>query len=228
MVHNDSANADFRPMIDLYDFIQALNEVSLPTDIVNPSASGMTANIILQTWKVKEGQRFCTNFVLGEMGTGIPYSIGAGLATGRRVLHIEGDGGFQLNIQELETISRLNLPIIIFVINNNGYHSIRLSQQAAFGRLTGADDTSGLTLPSLSSIARAYNIHYCYVRYGLDIKEYEPPNMGTIMWRGVSLEKISTPSIVEVFADPNQQYRHRVKSKLVDGKMTTAPMNEVE
>ena len=136
-------------MIDLYDFITALNDASLPTDIINPSASGMAANIILQTWKVKKGQRFVTNFVLGEMGAGLPGSIGAALATGRRVIHVEGDGGFQLNIQELETIRRLNLPIIIFVINNNGYHSIRLSQQANFGRLTGADDTSGLTLPDL-------------------------------------------------------------------------------
>lgn len=201
--------------VDLYQFIQALNEASLHTDIINPSASGMTANIILQTWKVKKGQRFCTNFVLGEMGAGLPYSIGAALATGKRVIHIEGDGGFQLNIQELETVRRLNLPIIMFIINNNGYHSIRLSQQKAFGRLTGADDTSGLTLPNLEKIAIAYNLGYWKIENSFDDG----------LPFGLNIEK---PCIVEVFANPDQQFRHRVKSKLIDGKMMTAPMNEVD
>lgn len=201
-------------MIDLYDFVSALNKASKSYDIINPSASGMTANIILQTWKVKPGQRFITNFVLGEMGAGLPYSIGAALATGRRVIHIEGDGGFQLNIHELETIRRLNLPIIMFIINNNGYASIRDSQMKNFGRLTGADDTSGLTLPSLEDIAIAYKIDYSFL---LEIDNYFDLFLS-----------YETPYIVEVFADPNQQYRHRVKSKLVDGKMVTVPMNEVE
>ena len=201
-------------MIDLYDFVKTLNDASLPTDIINPSASGMTANIILQTWKVKQGQRFCTNFVLGEMGAGLSYSIGAALATGRRVIHIEGDGGFQLNIQDLETVHRLNLPIIMFIINNNGYHSIRLSQMAAFGRLTGADDTSGLTLPYIPKIAQAYDIDGRIVSDCNEINDIM--NLNTY------------PLLIEIWADPNQQYLHRVKSKLVDGKMVTAPMNEVE
>ncbi len=214
-------------MIDAYEFIRALNEASQPGDIINPSASGTTCQMILQTWKLKKGQRFCTNFVLGEMGAGLPYSIGAALATGRRILHIEGDGGFQLNIQELETIRRLNLPIIIFVINNNGYHSIRLSQQAAFGRLTGADDTSGLTLPNLKDIADGYHIWYsclsdknCQIctRHGTWIFKD---------WKKALADGLPF-GIIEVFANPAQQFRHRVKSKLIDGKMVTAPMNEVD
>jgi acetolactate synthase-1/2/3 large subunit len=201
-----------RLMIDLYDFVTALNEASLPTDIINPSASGTSANIILQIWKVKPGQRFITNFVLGEMGAGLPFSIGAALATGKRIIHIEGDGGFQLNIQELETIRRLNLPIIMFIINNNGYHSIRTSQMSAFGRVTGADDSSGLTLPRTKGIAHAYGINY--------MELYHHSQTDFALHNG-------TPLICEVFADNNQQYRHRVPSKLVDGKMTTAPMDEV-
>jgi acetolactate synthase-1/2/3 large subunit len=197
-------------MIDLYDFCTALNEASLPTDIINPSASGTAANIILQTWKVKHGQRFITNFVLGEMGAGLPYSIGAAMATGKRIIHVEGDGGFQLNIQELETIRRLNLPIIMFIISNNGYASIRSSQMSAFGRVTGADNTSGVTLPSLWSVAEAYEIDW-----------YE-------IWDAdqVNLE-LDMPCLIEVNTYPAQQYRHRVKSKLVNGVMTTAPMDEV-
>ena len=200
-------------MIDLYDFVAALNAASLPTDIINPSASGMAANIILQTWKVKHGQRFITNFVLGEMGAGLPYSIGAAMATGKRIIHIEGDGGFQLNIQELETIRRLNLPIIMFIINNNGYASIRESQQRAFGRLTGADNTSGVTLPRIERIANAHYIAY---------------------FRMEKLSEVCIPYLIEpiiiceVIADPTQQYRHRVKSHLQDGLMVTDSMDMVE
>ncbi len=204
-------------MIDLYDLISALNEASRPDDIINPGASGMASNIIWQTWKVKKGQRFCTNFVLGEMGATLPYSIGLALATGKRIIHIEGDGGFQLNIQELETVRRLNLPIIMFIINNNGYHSIRASQQKNFGRVTGADPESGLTLPMVSAIAQAYSISY--------------ENIGMKMYLNRDLPRVlkyRKPCICEVFVPEDQQYRHRVPSKMVDGAMTTAHMDEVD
>ena len=192
-------------MIDLYDFVSALNIASRPGDIINQSASGMASNVILQTWKVKKGQRFVNNFVLGEMGAGLPYSIGAALATGRRVIHIEGDGGFQLNIQELETIRRLDLPVIMFIINNNGYHSIRQSQMKNFGRLTGADDTSGLTLPSLEKIAAAYEINYSSV---VDFT-YSVSSM---------VNNCPKPYLIEVFINPDQQYRHRIVRKFENGE----------
>lgn len=209
-------------MIDLYDFISALNEASSPKDIINPGASGTASNIIWQTWKVKKGQRFCTNFVLGEMGATLPYSIGLALATGKRIIHIEGDGGFQMNIQELETVRRLNLPIIMFIINNNGYGSIRSSQQKHFGRLTGADDTSGLTLPGLHDIADAYDIDYDDIgSHGMN-REY----IKNIL---VNYETnySNRPLLVEVIANPDQQYRHRVESKLVDGVMTSGRLEDV-
>ena len=203
-------------MIDLYTFIEALNEASLPSDIINPSASGTHANAILQTWKVKKGQRFCTNFVLGEMGAGLPFSIGASLATGRRVLHIEGDGGFQLNIQELETIRRLNLPIIMFIINNNGYASIRQSQEKHFGRLTGADDTSGFTTPILQKIARAYDYPYLpMIESNID------------MVLNLIMGDKYFHQLIEVFINPDQQYRHRVESKMVNGQMTSGRLEDV-
>ena len=213
-------------MIDLYNFIQALNDASSAKDIINPSASGMHANAILQTWKVKKGQRFCTNFVLGEMGAGLPHSIGAALATGRRVLHVEGDGGFQLNIQELETIRRLNLPIIMFIINNNGYGSIRQMQEKHFGRLTGADDTSGFTMPSLREIAGAYNIDYSIIEDVFCIEHYVPDE-DCQFYHSVTLDTMETPCIVEVFGNPNQQYRHRVQSKMVNGQMTSGRLEDV-
>ena len=202
-------------MVDLYNFVEALNKSSQPGDIINPSTSGMAVIVILQTWKAKKGQLFTTNFVLGEMGAGLPHSIGAALATGKRILHIEGDGGFQLNIQELETVRRLNLPIIMFIINNNGYHSIRQSQLKHFGRLTGADPSSGFTMPCLERIAKAYDLPYFH------IKEGELEEITEILKCAIP------PVIVEVFTDPNQQYHHRVESKLVNGKMTSGRLEDV-
>ena len=202
-------------MVDLYEFFEALNKASQPDDIINPCTSGMTVIVALQTWKVKKGQRFATNFVLGEMGAGLPHSIGAALATGKRVIHVEGDGGFQLNIQELETVRRMNLPIIIFITNNNGYLSIRQSQMKHFGRLTGADPSSGFTMPGLEKIANAYDLPY------FDIKDGELDKISEI------LNNAAPPIIVEVFSDPDQQYRHRVESKLVNGKMTSGRLEDV-
>ena len=202
-------------MVDLYEFYDALNKASRPSDIINPCTSGMAVVVALQAWKVKKGQQFATNFVLGQMGAGLPHSIGAAVATGKRIIHIEGDGGFQLNIQELETVRRLSLPIIVFIINNNGYLSIRQSQLKNFGRLTGADPSSGFTIPSLEKIANAYELPY------FKIKDGQLDMVAEI------LNKTKQPVIVEVFSDPDQQYRHRVQSKLVNGKMTTARLEDV-
>ena len=202
-------------MIDIYEFYEALNESSQNDDIINPCTSGMAVIIPLQTWKIKKGQLFATNFVLGQMGAGLPHSIGAALATGKRIIHIEGDGGFQLNIQELETVRRLSLPIIIFIINNDGYLSIRQSQLKNFGRLTGADPSSGFTMPNLKKIADAYEMPY------FEIKDGQLDKVAEI------LNKTKPPVIVEVFSDPDQQYHHRVQSKLVNGKMTTAILEDI-
>jgi acetolactate synthase-1/2/3 large subunit len=94
------------------------------------------------------------------MGFAIPASIAVCLAGGRqRTVCVEGDGSFQFNIQELETIARLNLPIKFFVLNNGGYASIRASQSNYFGQANiGCDARTGLTLPDISKVAAAYGI----------------------------------------------------------------------
>jgi len=201
-------------MINLYDFVEELNRLSSPDDIICPSASGYGTLITLQHWKLKPDQRFTTNFVFGQMGAGLSTAIGATLATGKRVLLIEGDGGFQLNVQELEVVKRLNLPIIMFIINNNGYHSIREMQKNRFeGRLVGCDDMSGVTLPDLFPLARLYGLDYRKIEIADNLeypmREYDP-------------------QICEVIADPNQQYRHKLKSQLVDGKWQWQKLEEIE
>ena len=207
-------------MIDIYSFIKELNRLSLPDDIICPSASGYGCLITLQEWRLKPGQRFTTNFVFGQMGAGLSTAIGATLATGRRVLLIEGDGGFQLNFQELATVKRLNLPIIMFIINNNGYHSIRQMQKNRFdGHLVACDSTSGVKLPSLKQVAKSYKINYRKLH---DLSE------NPFSYYLEYYFKFKLPLIIEVMADPNQQYRHRLKSDYIDGKWQWQRLEEIE
>ena len=107
------------------------------------------------------------------MGYTIPACIGISIARHRgEVIGITGDGSFQLNIQELQTIVHYNLPIKIFVWNNGGYLSIRETQTKFFdGRLIGADHTSGISFPNLHKIANAYGIKYFKVSKSIELSD---------------------------------------------------------
>ena len=110
--------------------------------------------------KVKKGQKIKNAAGLGSMGFGLPYSVGACLANGkRRTILINGDGAFQMNIQELETIHRLALPIKMFIWDNEGYGSIVNTQNNMFGGFhVGSDAASNYTVPDIEKIAKAYDI----------------------------------------------------------------------
>jgi len=146
--------------VNLYALIDALSDECASTDLLVPGSSGPCSEVFLQAFRVKPGQRIVNAPGLGAMGTGLPGTIGACLASGRRrTININGDGGFQLNIQDLETVRRLNLPIKYFVLSNGGYASIMATQRSFFqGRFTGSEPHSGLTLPEIAPIAEAYGI----------------------------------------------------------------------
>jgi len=107
------------------------------------------------------------------MGFGVPAGIGGCIASNRkRTICIDGDGGFQMNIQELETVRRLNLPIKFFVLNNKGYASIRSTQNGYFeGRFVGSEASSGLTLPDTAKVAAAYNLPFERITSHSDIRQ---------------------------------------------------------
>lgn len=147
-----------------YYFTSILNKCLSEADIIVPESAGVTAEVTIQAFKNKKGQKMKHAAGLGSMGFGLPYSIGACLANDkRRTILINGDGAFQLNIQELETLHRLNLPIKIFIWNNAGYASIRGMQRNNFaGHYVASEQKSGLTLPDISKVANAYGIQtYC-------------------------------------------------------------------
>lgn len=147
--------------VSTYVLAEALAAVSAGDDVFVPGSSGAGIEIFLLAMTLREGQRMFNTTALGAMGNGIPATIGACLAHGgRRVISVDGDGGLQLNVQEFEVIRRLQLPVKLFVLANGEYASIRTSQTRYFGRLAGADASSGVTLPPLDAIARAYGLQY--------------------------------------------------------------------
>lgn len=177
--------------------------------MICPASSGFACNIFWQTWKPKG--EVVNRINLGQMGFGLPSAIGAYYATGKRVILLEGDGGFQMNSRELQLVA--DLPICIFVINNNGYASIRSTQSRYFGRLYGADSSSGMTLPNLENIAKCYYLPYWKV-YELDHFE--------------DLFELEPPYICEVFANPNQQYKYKASYHMENGVVSVIPIEHKE
>ena len=150
--------------IDPYQFIDKLSNLCSGDDVLAPGSSGQTAEVFMQTFKVKKGQRVTCVSTIGAMGADIPMAIGACLASGRkRTICVTGDGGFMLNTQELEVVRRLNLPIKFFIFNNSGYGSVRVMQTGRFGNKVGCDKESGFTVPDLFNITDSFGINYMQV-----------------------------------------------------------------
>jgi len=160
-------------VVNTYVLVDALSDLCTPDDVLAPGSSGACSDIFLQCFRMKEGQRVVNSPSLGAMGTGLPGTIGSCLASGRRrTICVNGDGGFQLNIQELETVRRLNLPIKYFILCNGTYASIIASQKNHFqGRLVGSDPSSHLTLPDVRKVAEAYGIATAEIRDHKGIRE---------------------------------------------------------
>src|SRR4029077_10035706 len=159
--------------VNTYVLVDVLSDLCAPDDVLAPGSSGACSDIFLQCFRVKDGQRVVNSPSLGAMGTGLPGTIGSCLASGkRRTICMNGDGGFQLNIQDLETVRRLNLPIKYFILCNGAYASIIGSQRAHFqGRLVGSDPSSRLTLPDVRRVAEAYGIATIEIGEHANIRE---------------------------------------------------------
>jgi acetolactate synthase-1/2/3 large subunit len=153
------------------------------------------------------------------MGFGIAAPIGACLASGgKRTLGLDGDGGFLMNVQELATLKYLNLPIKIFVLNNNGYGSIKTSQDNYFeGRRLGTDSKSGLGLPNIEKMVKGFDLDYFQITSNSDISNV----------LSITLQSDS-PAVIEVRVDENQTTEPRATTtKLANGKLVTTPMEDL-
>ena len=152
--------------VNTYALIDVLSDLCTADDVLAPGSSGACSDIFLQCFRLKRGQRVVNAPSLGAMGTGLPGAIGTCIASGqRRTICVNGDGGFQLNIQDLETIRRLHLPIKFFVLANGTYASIVAMQHNHFaGRMVGSEPGSHLTLPDVTRVAEAYGIQSMEIR----------------------------------------------------------------
>ena len=159
VVTDEHRNPDTQ--VSIYHLAEVIGAETDAKDQMVSGSSGAGIEIFLLACPTRTGQRIYHTAGLGSMGFGLPMSIAVCLAAGRRqTICVDGDGGFQFNIQELETVARLNLPIKFFVLNNDGYASIRASQKNYFGQASiGCDRPTGLTVPNLEKIAAAYGIH---------------------------------------------------------------------
>ena len=158
--------------INNYVLIDVLSDLMKPSDLLIPGSSGACSEVTMQAFRTKKGMRIFNSEGLGSMGFGIAAAIGGCVASeGRHTICVDGDGGFIMNIQELETVRRLNLPIKFFVLNNGGYVSIRNSQKKHFDLELASTEEGGVTLPELKRVAESYQIQYVKLDSQKDIHE---------------------------------------------------------
>ena len=173
-----------------------------------------------QAFRVKKGQRFITNPNTASMGFCLPAVTGICVAQpGKPVVCVTGEGSLQMNLQELQTIWQNRLPVKLFVINNQGYHSIRQTQQSYFEPpLVGVGAESGdLSFPDLSRIIPAYGFSYRAVHAAEEL----PETLHQIL-------EEDGASVCEVFVTKYQKTEPKTSAKkLPDGSMVSAPLEDM-
>ena len=205
--------------ISCYYFIDLLCNKLTGNDVIVPESSGGAGEITYQAFRTKAGQKIKNAAGLGSMGFGLPYAIGSCIANDRRrTILIDGDGAFQMNIQELETICRLNLPIKIFIWDNNGYVSIRNMQKNTFAsHFVACGPDSGLTLPDCCRVADAYGIQ----SYSFSTNQEIADNIDLVL-------NSDGPVLCNLKVNPTDVVCPRVKAKVMeDGSMMSMPLDQM-
>lgn len=155
---NDGAPFPAQGPIGHFHLTQLLSEELPERSLIVTGSSGLGIEFFYTGFQSKEGQRVFLTSGLGAMGYGMPAMIGAYMASDRRpFVGIESDGSLMMNLQEMQTIASLRLPLRMFVINNNGYASIRNTQRNYFeGRYVGSGPQAGLDIPDLVALAKTF------------------------------------------------------------------------
>lgn len=205
--------------VSAYYFIDRLCNQLAEDDVIVPESSGAAGEITYQAFRIKYGQKMKNAAGLGSMGFGLPYAIGSCIANERRrTVLINGDGAFQMNLQELETVKRLQLPIKIFIWNNEGYASIRAMQRNTFdGHYVASGTSSGLEMPDICKVAAAYDIPVFRVAKNTELDEVLPKVLNT-----------EGPVLCEVVISPEETVSPRTRSfRLPNGRMQSSLLEEM-
>jgi acetolactate synthase-1/2/3 large subunit len=198
-----------------YRLIDQISDFVSNEHVLIPGSSGSCSDIFMQSFRVKTDVIVQNAPGLGAMGTGLAGIVGGYSATNKKIISIIGDGGFQFNLQELQTIKNLDVNTTIFVLNNDGYASIRRSQDNHFKRRSHADSTSGILLSNLEKIASAFG----FVYHKLSSNEHIPSVLTEVMNQNGQI-------LVEVLVNPDEDVRPRVGAKIVNGKMVSGNMRD--
>lgn len=207
-------------IISVYAFVKKLSD-NLTSDDDVVLANGAACVAGLQAIETRQGQKVFTNAGASSMGYGIAASVGASTAKKHgSTICIEGDGSIQMNLQELQTIVHNKLNIKIFWINNDGYHSIKQTQNAMFNAkergLIGADKDSGISFPEAKGIANAYNLKYYKISKTSELEKLK------------NILKKDGPLLCEVVTDPYEKFEPKLQSKMLDdGSFYTPPLDDM-
>lgn len=165
--------------INPYYFVNKLTKL-MNKNYIMITGNGSACNIAYQAGEVKKGQRIFWNKGCASMGYGLPASIGACIYNGiynnkkNKVICLDGDGSIMMNIQELQTIKHYNLPIKVFILNNDGYISIKQTQNNFFeGHMVGSSRNSGVSMPDFNKVAKAFGIESVKISRYTDDKDLE-------------------------------------------------------
>ncbi len=210
---------DQKELVNPYVFIDVLSEELTHTDTVVVDGGGTALYSSFQALKVKEGQRVIVSGAIGAMGSGLPESIGACFANNqRRTLCMVGDGSMQFNIQELQTIVHHNLPIKVFLFNNNGYLSIRITQEGFLNSsYVGSHASGGVSVPDYQKVVAAYGVKAIRVSNHANLREIIR-----------SVLDAPGPTVCEVMVSENQELTPRMGfKKHADGTASGMPLEDM-
>lgn len=202
---------------NIYWFVDRLSELMEPTDTVVADA-GSAYYVVSQGLKLKRGQRYIVSGALATMGYTLPASEGVSAALGGRTIGVTGDGSLQFNIQELQTLATNRMPVKLFVLNNNGYMSIRQTQSRFFdSRYLGEGPRSGVTCPNLEAIVGAYGLPYFRSESPSDLDD---AIKATLSCEGPVVCEIMTPEVQEIVPTV-------ASAKREDGSMVSRPLEDM-
>ncbi len=204
--------------INPYVFMEVLFQ-HLPENQIVVTGDGTACVTSFQAAFLKPGQRLYTNSGCASMGYDLPAAIGAAFGSpGSDIVCLAGDGSIQMNLAELQTIKMHDLPVKLFVLNNQGYHSIRQTQQNYFpDNVIGCGTDSGLGFAPFSKLADACGFAYHAARSEAELKQAIEETLSS-----------AGPQMCEVFLNLNQQFAPKVSSrKLEDGRMVSAPLEDM-
>jgi acetolactate synthase-1/2/3 large subunit len=205
--------------VNSFCLMECISSMMSADDVYVGGRAGTCVDAAIQSFAVKKGQRVFVTKGLSSMGNGLPAAIGGAYATGCKIVCVNGDGGFVMNIQELAVVQRAKLPIKFFVLDNQGYSTVRGTQKNFFnGHFVGCSEESGLTLGNISKVAEAYGLKTYFIQ--------SPAEMEATVAEALAYEG---PCLVNVRVDPFQPIEPRQASyKMPNGQMASRPLEDMK